>query len=147
MYICIVLINKQKHLHAMSKLTFQILENKGLTVNVLRAARAGDGTNKGLSSKEDILTLVGVNADGTAFAPVFETKEDKDYLVITRRFLFGKWEVTAHPKSVLDSGKWAMFGGNFCFSSDSRFAELNGGAPIKIFDRVETKEQSDQMSF
>ena len=44
------------------------------------------------------------------------------------------------PDAVKD--RWHMFGGNFGYSGDSRFAELvrahgGDGGPIKIFDRVE----------
>jgi hypothetical protein len=48
----------------------------------------------------------------------------------------------AVPRDVLESGKWYMFGGNFIYTSDSRFPTKE---PIKIFDRVETAEQSAMM--
>lgn len=128
----------------MAQLAYNISEPKGMMVNILKNPSAS--TLGGLSSKVENVLLVGSMANGQAFAPIFDIKEGEDYLVITRRFLFGKWEVSAHPRSVLDSGRWAMFGGNFCFSSDSRFAELNNGAPIKIFDRVESKQQTETLS-
>jgi len=33
--------------------------------------------------------------------------------------------------------KWTMFGGNFVYTSDSRFRELYGNAPVKVHDRIE----------
>ena len=35
------------------------------------------------------------------------------------------------------SKRWNMNGGNFAYSSDSRFSETYGNAPVAIHDRVE----------
>ena len=35
--------------------------------------------------------------------------------------------------------RWAMFGGNFVYTSDSRFSEQYGDSPIKVHDRIEGK--------
>lgn len=40
------------------------------------------------------------------------------------------------PYSIAESGKHSMFGGNFAYSSDSRFREFNE-YPLPIHDRVE----------
>ena len=60
--------------------------------------------------------------------------EDEDYLVSVYRERFD--DIIAVPKSLLDSDKHYMFGGNFAYTSDSRFPSK---APIKIFDRVENR--------
>jgi len=46
--------------------------------------------------------------------------------------------VQAHfkPRSI-PAGKWTMFGGNFAYTSDSRFSKQYGSSPIAIHDRVE----------
>ena len=40
-------------------------------------------------------------------------------------------------RPVSGRGHWTMFGGNFAYSCDSRFAELFGHSPIAIHDRIE----------
>jgi hypothetical protein len=35
--------------------------------------------------------------------------------------------------------RWCMFGGNFVYTSDSRFSEEYGYSPIKVHDRIEGK--------
>lgn len=59
---------------------------------------------------------------------------DEDYLVLIEKVLFGEVHLRAVPKSILDSGVSSMFGGNFIYTSDSRFPS---DQPIKVFDRVE----------
>lgn len=101
----------------------------GMSVDVYRGRH--DSTNSGLSSKKDSLILA--TGDLKVEGP-FNVKEGEDYLVLMKGPMN---TIRAVPKSLVDSKAWVMFGGNFCFTSDSRFAKLNGGNPIKIFDRVE----------
>ena len=101
----------------------------GLPVNVYRTP-LGDCTANGLSSRQTNLLLVGESIDRVPF----EVKENEDYLVVEHRPRFNDYIAT--PKSVLDAGVHAMFGGNFAYTSDSRFP---ADAPIKIMDRVENK--------
>lgn len=101
---------------------------KALPVDVYRNS-LGDATGGGLTSKKDSLMFV---FDGVE-SP-FETKEDEDYLVLVKRTIFGKEVLSAVPKSILDKGYGSMFGGNFIYTSDSRFPS---DAPIKVHDRVE----------
>jgi hypothetical protein len=44
---------------------------------------------------------------------------------------------SVHFKPVTLEGKHSMFGGNFVYSSDSRFARQYGRQPIHVHDRVE----------
>jgi hypothetical protein len=102
---------------------------KGLTVWVYRS-HLGDCTNNGESSKVNMFTLI-----GEGIAEIFEPSEDAPAMYLeTKEYSFGK-VTRAIPES--KRNKWTMFGGNFIYSSDSRFSEISGGAPIKIFDRVE----------
>ncbi len=106
------------------------MENiSGLLVFVYRDS-LGDCTGKGLTSKKDELILVGDSIKNSPFSP----KEDEDYLVIQHRPFLNDYIAT--PKSVIDSGKHSMFGGNFVYTSDSRFPSKS---PVKVFDRVENK--------
>ena len=101
---------------------------KALHCNVYRNTMS-DSTNEGLSSKKDELYIVG---EGSAYVdgPTNLSDIDEDYLVITK--VHGHLRAT--PKSLIDSKRWVMFGGNFIYTSDSRFPS---NTPIKIFDRVE----------
>lgn len=102
-------------------------KEKGLIISVYKFP-LGECTNNGLSSKYESLLLVG---DGIKNGP-FESSDEKDYLICEYRERYDDFIAT--PKSLKDSGKWTMFGGNFAYTSDSRFPT---DSPIKIFDRVE----------
>ena len=99
----------------------------GLPVSIYKSP-LGDSTANGLSSKHSRLLLVGESIEQVPF----KVPEGEDYLVAVYRERFD--DVIAIPKSILDEGVRPMFGGNFAYSSDSRFTE---SAPIKIHDRVE----------
>lgn len=102
---------------------------KGLIVNVYRYPNT-DCTCNGLSSKNDSLILVGPEVEGP-----FVLQSGEDCLVYSK----SKLGVRATPASLIDSKKWVMFGGNFVYSSDDRFYRLNGGHPIKVYDRAEER--------
>lgn len=115
---------------------------KGLTVEVFRGfyrGRVDDSTNGGPSSKFDTFVLTGTNPVNkrTVSGPV-EPDAEFPELVLTPGPL---GSVRAVPRELLDSGVWVMFGGNFCYSSDSRFPSEQ---PIKIFDRVEHTDGGGQ---
>lgn len=105
----------------------------GLIVNVLRANRA-DCTNGGISSKFD--TLCVVNMDGP-----FEPSDRAAAVILTN----GPYGTKRLRPAILSNGKWVedigkMYanGGNFAYTSDSRFSEAVGfyGA-VAIHDRTE----------
>lgn len=101
--------------------------NQALPVSVYRSKH--DSTANGLTSKHDQLLLV---FDGVS-SP-FNVKDDEDYLVLVKqKFSFGE-HLKAVPKSILYSGVHSMFGGNFIYTSDSRFPSKY---PIPVHDRVE----------
>ena len=102
---------------------------KGLSVEIYRNS-LGDCTNNGLSSKAKNLVLVGEEIDG----PVTITNDEDCLVLVHLEDYYGVPYSVAIPKSIVESGKRSMFGGNFCYTSDSRFPLDN---PIKIFDRVE----------
>tara|TARA_R110000803_G_scaffold210835_1_gene284203 strand:+ start:66345 stop:66668 length:324 start_codon:yes stop_codon:yes gene_type:complete len=102
---------------------------KGILICVYRSGTT-DCTNRGLSSNND--SLIMVDEDGKGFGCPHTT--DGDYLVLVKDTCMGRERLRAIPKSLLDSGKWTMFGGNFAHTSDSRFPS---NSPIAIHDRVE----------
>jgi hypothetical protein len=94
----------------------------------------GDCTNGGLSSKHDQFVLTW--GETGPFEPDAKTPE----LVLVK----GPYNsLRAVPRKLVESKQWVMFGGNFVYTSDSRFPS---DQPIKIFDRVETEEQSRELS-
>ena len=86
-----------------------------------------DCTNKGISSDRDKIILVGEGVE-----EIFEVGENEPCLELVKGVENGK---CLHAKPMVEK-RWTMFGGNFIYSSDSRFSKLNNGNPIKIFDRI-----------
>ena len=87
----------------------------------------GDCTNNGLTSKEDSLILhygQGLDLD---MIP-------DDELVLVERTLFGEEANYAVPAGLYKVGRHSMAGGNWIYTSDSRFPSK---APISVHDRVE----------
>ena len=89
----------------------------------------GDCTGNGVSAKAKSLNLIWNNDDLD-----LEKLNDND-LVLTEFEYAGEITLRAVPVSLIKGDKWYMFGGNFIYSSDSRFPSKS---PIKIFDRVES---------
>lgn len=96
---------------------------KGLIVKVYRNSMP-DCTNGGVSSTHDEVLLV-----GKGVPEVFESRDDMPVLKLVKRIIFGREYVHATP---ID--RPGMFGGNFIYSSDSRFPNAY---PIAVHDRVE----------
>lgn len=104
----------------------------GLSASVYRNGR-GDCSNGGASYLHDEAVITGykINSDCEVFSP----SESAPHYVIIKDFVNGgQPRLRAIPADLLESGKWTMFGGNFLYTSDSRFPS---DAPIKIHDRVE----------
>jgi len=103
---------------------------RGMIIEVYRNGYQ-DCTNNGVSKHANTLLLVG--------SDVSEIFEAGDMPVV--RLVKGPYNsLRLVPDAVRD--RWHMFGGNFGYSSDSRFAEIvrkhgGDGTPVKIFDRVE----------
>ena len=102
----------------------------GMVVSVFKENRLGDCTNHGISSVAQQLTVIG---DG--IPQMYEPSEDAPGVKIVKRQLFGREYVHCEP---LDSptGRGWMMGGNFIYSCDSRFREINE-YPIPVHDRQE----------
>lgn len=102
-----------------------------------------DCTIGGFSSKCDHAELrIKRERGGVGDALGFSEQEAKniadmeshtDFLIAVEDICGGERRVRAIPASLLRSGVWTMFGGNFIYSSDSR----SFSHPVKIHDRVE----------
>ena len=123
---------------------------KSILAFVLRDADGIDCTANGFSAHRKHFTLIWAEEAGTV---VNITKEQAlayceqnkipayecGYLVV--RTLFAAERASWHivPMCIPD-GKWKMFGGNWAYSSDSRFPVYHPqgfSTPIAIHDRVE----------
>jgi hypothetical protein len=93
----------------------------GLRVEIYRSAVGWDATNGGISS---------VHSDMAIYLEAAVARADDDVLVLVKH----RNGLRAVPYSLWHDRRWVMFGGNFCFTSDSRFPS---DQPIKVFDRVE----------
>ena len=89
----------------------------------------GDCTNHGLTSKYDHLNLYygQLNEEEINELP-------EDSLILIERVLCGEPAHYAVPVEIYKSGRHSMAGGNFVYTSDSRFPEK---APLSVHDRVE----------
>lgn len=119
-----------------------------LHYSVYRDSLIGDSTNRGLSSRINggyvrQLTERNFPMDAQGYPDTEETKEElkkyveehdpKEMFIVIEDICCGIRRLRAIPVEVYLAGSWAMFGGNFLYSCDSRaFAN-----PVKIFDRVE----------
>lgn len=112
---------------------------KGMLVFVYRDCH-DDCTGGGITGKLDQMVLVGV--DGP-----FQVKDDEPYLELVRRNLFGGEYLHAEPRNVGDKSNLVgpMFGGNFVYTSDSRFNAVSK-YPIPVHDRWETRQAYDSLS-
>jgi len=111
---------------------------KGLAVTVYRYTT--DCTNGGITAKVDRIILV-----GEGIPEVFEVKENAIYLKLVRRDLWGKEYLHAEPVGQTKKDIGDMAGGNFIYSSDSRFRKINA-YPIPVHDRSETQAEYDTLS-
>ena len=90
----------------------------------------GDCTANGLTSQLDSVDLY--YSDDLSID--LEDIPD-DSLVLIKRELWGEPAWYAKPASLLKNNTHSMCGGNFVYTSDSRFPAR---APISVHDRVET---------
>lgn len=107
---------------------------KGLTVFVYRD-NFGDCTNGGISSRYDCLILIGEGVDGPMTVDLDDPVDNVVKLV--KRRIFGNEEYL-HVEPLdgchAGGGKWYSAGGNFVYTSDSRFPSRQ---PLSVHDRRE----------
>lgn len=99
-----------------------------LTAEVFRSG-LGDCTNGGISAERRELYILG--SDGP-----FEPSDIRECVTVERKMVLGQEHLDAKP--VYCQNRWYMMGGNFLYTSDSRFREFTGSSyPIPIHDRYE----------
>lgn len=100
---------------------------KGMHVSILKAADMSDCTNHGITSKATSALLV-----GEGVPEIFEADENQPVLVLDTKYF--RDCIRAVPAVQPTDKAGPMFGGNFIFSSDSRFPSRY---PIPVHDRFE----------
>lgn len=100
-----------------------------LTAEVYRN-ELGDCTNGGISSYQRKLYIL------AAQKGPFEPEDIRQCVYIESREIMGKEYINCKPAYCRK--RWYMMGGNFLYTSDSRFVEITGiSCPIAIHDRYE----------
>lgn len=117
----------------------------GLTCSVFRDADLGDCTNRGLTSRVNRVCLMRDPAETSPAIPQVEgpfPPRDDSPAVYLKRGPYG--DLKAVPATPTPEGctPW-MFGGNFIYTSDSRFPARH---PIPVHDRTETWAQYEHLS-
>jgi hypothetical protein len=113
---------------------------KGMLVYVYR--NGADCTAGGITSKVDMIIIVGEGIEGP-----FEVDPGEAFLELRKKNVGGDEYLYAVPVDGRDTAGMVgpMFGGNFVYSSDSRFRRVCP-YPIPVHDRWETQELYDSLS-
>lgn len=98
---------------------------KGMIVEVFRAADGMDCSINGISSRYTQVLLVGED-----IPEIFSEREGLPVVKLVKRVIFGNPYMHVQPVD----GVGYSFGGNFCYTSDSRFPN---DYPLAIHDRQE----------
>lgn len=108
---------------------------KGLTAEVFRSS-LGDCTNGGISSARRRLYILAPCAEQLCVP--FEPEDIRECVEVIHRNVGHLMYVNCRP--LYCKNRWYMAGGNFLYTSDSRFQEITGVPyPISIHDRYEGK--------
>lgn len=89
----------------------------------------GDCSNGGITTRKN-RKLVVEHERGNVTED--DLKADKTHVVLELKNIMGSYFFKE-----LGEGRHTMFGGNFVWSSDSRFRDDYGDNPIRVHDRVE----------
>ena len=102
---------------------------RGLCTKIFRS-EFGDCTNGGISGEAKKLYILGCKT-----SPIFPT-DLRQCVMIEERDIMGEHYVNTRP--IVHPKRWYMAGGNFLYTSDSRYKEITGiSYPIAIHDRYE----------
>ena len=109
---------------------------KALPIQVYRSTNIGDCTNGGISSRFESLLLV--HPEG--FVSIDETNPPENLVQLVKIETFGGEYMCIKPVAEPSGIGW-MAGGNFAYSSDSRFNDLSK-YPLSIHDRQESEDEN-----
>lgn len=107
-----------------------VTKKKGVLVNVYRGGV--DSTNRGISSKFGLFILV-----GKGVPEVHEVTDKTPALKLVRHIVAGEEYLHVEPIDPVPKGHFGwMMGGNFVYSPDGRFRDINP-YPLAVHDRSE----------
>ena len=104
----------------------------------------GNCSNNGISARCKDVTVMGICGPELGFIPIeqtspFEPNEEAPAVILIVREIGGSLHVHAESPD----GRWAMAGGAFIYTSDSRFHDLlrravrMSGFAVSLHDRIE----------
>lgn len=93
-----------------------------IDVRVFRDADGYDCSNGGITSNHRSLTLYSGDRD-ECYQQAKEENRLHEALWLNKRILWNEPHYYAEPMEKVE-GKWYMFGGNFVYSCDTRFANM-----------------------
>lgn len=108
---------------------------KGYRVEIYKSSDGNQPLN--VVSNGQFKDMVLVTDGKTGDSSVVMSNEP--YLRLQNKNVFGKIYTSVVPVNIADK-EWKMFGGNFVWSSDSRFREEVSEHPLPLHDRVEYEE-------
>lgn len=106
---------------------------KYLPVSVYRDGSGYDCSMNGVTARFDRL-YVPVK-DGFLTREAIEAKGEGNRILAAKEPAFSDCPPRLYPETISPSR--TMFGGNFVYTSDSRFRRAYGWAPVAVHDRVE----------
>lgn len=110
---------------------------RGLPAEVFRS-ELGDCTNGGISSEARELYILGCET-----SPFYPT-DLRQCVTIEGSDVMGEHYVSVKP--VVHRKRWYMAGGNFLYTSDSRYKEITGiSYPVSIHDRYEGGNSNEKI--
>ena len=114
-------------------------EESGMLVSVYKADGDSDHTNGGVTSQYKEFVLLGMAG------PFIPGKDAAISLRLVKRIIGNKEYIHAEPVERPEDKVGPMWGGNFVYSSDSRFSEVSP-YPIPVHDRFETTQENERLS-
>ena len=102
-----------------------------LPVNVYTNNSFGDCTNNGVTFTDPDKLVVPCEDGFLSDTDV----DERGYIVLLPDEKGGVRNFV--PETEQYHNKWTMMGGNFVYSSDSRFSRAYGHAPVAVHDRIE----------
>lgn len=118
-----IFVADRKYVQEFVHKEFEII--RGVPAYVYRTSGFGDCTNDGISSARSELYI-------DHYSGAIEPEDIRECVSVFKE----PYNVYCRP--LYQTGRWYMAGGNFLYSSDSRFREITGGGyPISIHDRLE----------
>jgi hypothetical protein len=114
---------------------------KGIRADIYRARTNNDGSNGGLSSRVDQVTIIDGRIDGP-----FEPSDDAPAVRLVERMLNGAPYYHLEPFDRPEGKLGPMMGGTYVATPDSRLRRIAPSGVLPLHDRFETQAEYDSYS-